>query len=216
MCTGLRVQYLAVIGGAMLLIAGTGCTVAGWAGDIIAGPGTELAVSSEYGGLESKTVAVVITASPYTLFRQPMMPLLVAKAVSGRMSEQLPTTTLVDPTQIIDFQKQNPYWSTLPYGDLAQRLGADRLILIDMISYSTQDPNNKHVWRGTMRANINVVESDSANADAFAYTNTVGARYPDHPIPLLDSDEQTIQLGMLKLFSHRVIGLFYDHKEARR
>jgi len=210
------VQRAAVICGAMVLIASSGCSVAGWAGNVIAGPGTEAEVTGEYRGLEGKTVAVVVTAPPHTLLRQPNMPLLVAKALSGQLSQQLPTITIVDPTQVIAFQNQNPYWSTLPYGDLARRLGADRLVLIDVVSYSTQDPKNKHVWRGTMTANVNVAEGDSANPDAFVYTNAVGAGYPSRPIPLLDSDEQTIQLGMLKLFSHRVTGLFYDHKEARR
>ena len=187
----------------------------GWAADVVAGGGSEVEVEGDYLGLADNAIAVVVTADERTLYRYPQTPQLLARYVGGQISENLASATLIDPGQIAEFQQQNPHWITLGYGELMNRLQVQRLVVIDVFAYSLHDPENKHVWRGVVAANINVAESDAANPDTFAYMNTVRARYPERPVPLLDSDEQTIQHGLLQLFSQRTAGLFYRHKEIR-
>ena len=194
----------------------SGCGMAGWAGYVMTGGEKPVEVDAQYTGLDNRTVAVVVTVDAHTRYRHPDAPLLLTRAVGGQMSAHLASTTFIDPGQIAQFQKDHPYWHTLPYGDLFDHLPADRLIVIDLYEYDPHDPDNRHLWRGQMSANIGVVERDSANPDAFVYHNTVHAQYPAHPVPLLKSDEQTIELGMRDRFARLVVRLFYDHKEKQK
>lgn len=199
----------------LMILALGGCAMFGWAADVVAGNSSEVEVEGEYIGLADTTVAVVVAADDHTLYHHPQVPQLLSRYVGGRISENMTSVTLIDPGQIARFQQQNPHWSTLDYGKLMNRLQVQRLVVIDIFTYSLHDPENKHVWCGIVAANVNVTESDAANPDTFTYMNTIRVQYPASPVPFLDSDELTIQHGLLQLFSRRAAGLFSQHKEPR-
>lgn len=199
----------------LMILSLGGCAMFGWAAHVVAGSSSGVEVEGEYLGLADTTVAVVVAADDRTLYRHPQVPQLLSRYVGGRISENMTSVTLIDPGQIAEFQQQNPHWSTLDYGELMNRLQVQRLVVIDIFTYSLHDPENKHVWRGVVAANVNVAESDAANPNTFAYMNTIRAQYPASPVPFLDSDERTIQHGLLQLFSRRTADLFYRHKETR-
>ena len=194
---------------------GAGCAIVGWGLDVVTGGEKSVEVLGGYYGLADKSVAMIVSADDQTLFVQPQAPSMIAKMIGAKIKDVIPTVILIDPQQIIAFQEKNPHWNTLAYGDLIKRFEVDRLLVIDLFHFATHEPNNSHVWRGSMEGGVYVVEAESSNPDAFTYSNTVRAKYPPHPVPLLESDSQTIQLGMLELFTQRVINLFYDHKEMR-
>lgn len=199
------------IAGAMLLVVTSGgCGLVGWGLDTIAGQEKEVEVEADYQGLEGRKVAVIVYAARPTLYRHPDAPMLVTRAVSGRIADEVPTAQLLEPALVTAFQTQNPHW--MPYGDLIEQLGVDRLVVVDLAEYTTHDPKNAHAWRGVLSANIRVVERESSDIDLPVYGNVVRVRYPDHPVPLLKSDDRTIELGLLNRFSFRVAGLFHDHR----
>ncbi len=193
----------------------TACGPLGWALDGLAGGPKPVEVDAEYEDLASRKVAILATAPPHVLYRHPNAPALAAKALGGRLAEHLPTAALTDPRQIESFQSENPYWPTMAYGELAAQLNVEGLIIIAIVVYSLHYPENRHVWRGRIEAAIGVAEAAGPDADSFAYTNTIRAVYPDRPLPLLDSDEQTIQFGVLSRFAQYAGGLFHDHEERR-
>ena len=199
------------IAAAVLLAAlSRGCAVVGWGLDSVAGGEKEVEVEAEYRGLEGTNVAVIVHAGSATLYRRADAPILVARAVSARIADTVPTARLLEPGRVAEFQAQNPHW--VPYGELMAKLGVDRLVVIDVADYTTHDPENTHAWRGVLSANVRVAERESSDTDVPVYGNSVQVRYPDHPVPLLVSDEGTIELGLLDRFSSRVAGLFHDHR----
>jgi len=62
-------------------------------------------------------------------------------------------------------------------------------------------------------ANVGVIDAHAQDPDNFVFYNTVQIRFPeDSTVGLVDSDDESIQMGMLILFARNAGGLFYDHQ----
>lgn len=170
-------------------------------------------VKAQYLGLADQRVAVLASADPHLLHQYPKAAALINQAVTARIARNVPGVTTTIPDQIDAFQKENPYWMNMRYGELAKRLDVDKVVLIDLIEYQTHEPGNAHIWQGLATANIGVIDADARDPDNFVFQNTVEARFPEkNSVGIIDSDNDTIQLGLIFLFAQRGGGLFYDHK----
>lgn len=170
-------------------------------------------IKAQYQGLENQRVAVMVSADGYTLYEHPDAPMLLCRAVTGRIATNVPGITVTVPDSVIRFQKTNPYWTNLRYGELARRLGVDKIVLIDLVEYRTHEPGNAHIWQGVITANIGVVDASIPDPDNFVFYNTVTAKFPQNSsIGVINSDHESIQLGMVVLFARASGGLFYDHQ----
>jgi hypothetical protein len=170
-------------------------------------------VSAEYLDLADRRVAVMVAADGHTLHRYPDAPLRLCRAMTTRIATHVPGVTTTIPSQIIQYQQDNPYWMNLRYGDLAKKLDVDKIVLIDLVEYQTHDPGNAHIWQGRITANVGVIDANARDPDNFVYHNTVSVQFPQgSDIGIIDSDNDTIQLGMVVMFARRGGGLFYDHQ----
>lgn len=200
-----------------LVLMLSGCQLAGWVAHGVAGGEKTVQIKAQYRGMEGKSVAVIVGTDENTLYAYPTAPLAIAQSVSARLAEGVPSARLTDPQQIAQFQRANPYWETLPPGDLIKRLAVDRLVFVDLIRYTTHDPGDKNVWQGAIVARVDVYDSQNANPNDRVFSAPVQASFPEsRAIGVLDADEKTIQLGMLKTFSLRAAGLFFDYEETRK
>jgi hypothetical protein len=96
---------------------------------------------------------------------------------------------------------------------LLKRLDVDRLIIIDLATYSTHEPGNTHVWRGVVTASVSVADAEVENPNNLTYTQAVGARFPEsQPVGVLDAEESTIEMGLNREFATRVATLFFEHQ----
>lgn len=194
----------------------SGCQLAGWMAHGMAGGKSKQDVKGQYAGLPNKTIAVVVAADDYTLFRYANAPFMVCRAVSARISDEITGSRVVDPRQIIKFQKDNPYWNTLLLSDLVTRLGVERMVYIDLVTYETSEAGNREVAQGKIVANVSVLEADAKtrglDPDQFAFTAVVQSLYPEeHEYGVIDADMQTIELAVVSLFSRDTVRLFRDH-----
>ena len=190
----------------------SGCNYLGFLGQAGRADEEIYEVSGQYLGLEGKSIAVMVVADEYLLFNYPHAQLGVARAVSARLADNMPTVTVMDPAQILAFQNNNPYWHAIAYGELIQKMRVDAIVLIDLIEYQTHEPGNAHIWQGQITGNVGVILADSPTPDDFVFYTAVRALFPeDRAVGIINSDEQTIQLGMLSIFSRDAGGLFYDH-----
>jgi len=170
-------------------------------------------VEAQYRGLDNQRVAVLVAADEYTLYRFPKAPAYTTKMVATSIQTNVPGARVADPRQILDFQARNPHWITYRYSDITKQLGVDRLVIIDLTEYRTHEPGNTHVWRGVMGASMAVVEADGADPDDIAVSFDIHVQYPEEgAVGLLDSDDQTMQLGMLQLFARDAVRIFHDHQ----
>lgn len=198
---------------AFLLTAGGCQNVIGWFAQVVGGGETTYAVDAKYRTLGGHSVAVVVEASQDIYFQYPSAPGTIQRAVTGEIRKFIPDVRLTDPVQIEKFQKENPNWTTLSYGDLLKRLGVERVVLIDMADYSLHEPGNANVWRGLASGTVGVLEDNAPNPNNFAFSESVEAQFPpDTKVGLLNGDDATVQLGLNKAFAQKVAFLFYDHK----
>ncbi|MAE66032.1 MAG: hypothetical protein CMJ18_17305 [Phycisphaeraceae bacterium] len=192
-----------------------GCAVAGWAGKVVGADRTVVTVDAEYEGLGGRDLAILVATDGTTSAQFPRAGARAARVMGAEIARNVPATKLIEPDRIDTFVDANPYWHSMPYSDVMDALGADRLLVVDVSRFTTRDQEHRHLWRGSIAADVHVVERESSNPDAYAYSQAVRAVYPQRPVPLLEHDEQTIQFGLLRTFSERAASLFYRHKEVR-
>lgn len=198
------------------MLTAAGCNIAAWAAHGAAGGKRTYHVKAQYLGLENQRVAVMVAADEYTLFQAPGAPLKVSRAVSSRIAANVPGVTVVPPRDVMKFQQENPYWTAVPYGELVAKLDVDRIVLIDLIEYRTHEPGNAHVWQGMATGEIGVVEAEAEDPDNFAFATTVRAQFPEQSaIGMLNTDNETVELGLLVTFARDAGGLFFDHEVVR-
>ena len=170
-------------------------------------------VQAEYLGLADQRVAVMVAADSHMLYQYPDARDNVCKAITGRIAKHVPGITTTIPDRISEFQDDNPYWINMRYGELAKKLDVDMIVLVDLIEYQTHEPGNAHLWQGLITGNIGVIDANSMDPDNFVFQNTISAKFPEEStVGIIDSDDETIQLGMIFLFSRDGAGLFYDHQ----
>lgn len=170
-------------------------------------------VTAEYLELADQRVAVMVAADGHMLHNYPHAPARLTTAITSMIAQHVPGVTTTIPEQIQRFQKDNPYWMNMRYSDLVKKMGVDKIVLIDLVEYQTHEPGNAHVWQGLITGNIGVIDANAQDPDNFVYYNTVSARFPQaSDIGVIDADDETIQLGMVLLFSRKGGGLFYDHQ----
>lgn len=220
---GRNTMPLALAALLLLAVTSNGCQLfgyiagAGFGGD----DGKKVEVEAEYLGLQGKTTAVMVNSDEFTLYQHPSAPLKVCRSVCERFKVDLANARVTDPDQLIKWQQDHPHWSTLRYSELIHKINVDRIVYIDLVEYSTHDePGNKYQLRGTIMANVSVIEAPGpdgkgGSGDNFAYSTTVRSRFPeDNPVGMLDADEQMVEYGVLANFSQSVSGLFHLHQET--
>lgn len=182
---------------------------------VVSGP-KQVNIKAAYTGLEGRRVAILVIVTEATLFEYPEAPIKVGRAVSTRIAANVPGSKLVTPAQIAAFQKANPHWDSVPGGVLIERLGVDRLVMIDLSEYSTHEPGNAHVFRGVVVGNVDVLEGDGIDPNNAVFSHYVAIRFPEgRAVSVVAEDAPTIELGMLDQFSRAVSGRFHDHTVIR-
>ena len=197
----------------------SGCNWIGYAADVIGGgdQAGQVSVEAQYRGLENQTVAVLVAADEYTLFEHPTAAAAVCRQASSKLATEITGVHVLNPKQIEQFQKDNPYWNTTAYGQLLERLGVERLVLIDLITYALREPGNNYEWRGQIVANIGVCEAQSVDPDQFVFATTTQASYPQGgSIGVINGDRKTTQMGLHSVFSQKLLHLFKDHETNPR
>jgi len=211
-----RLAWPAILLG--LLATLPGCDMLGFGAQIFNGDDARAQVEAQYTDLEKQRVAVMVAASDDTLFHHPRARPAMTSTISRQIAKNVKGVSLMNPKKIIDYQVENPYWHTLPYSKVMEVIEVDRLIVIDIVDYRTHQAGNRHIYRGLISANVGVLEAEAKNPDNFAFRTQVRAQYPrtaDSKVGAVNADEQTIELGVIKRFTAKAAGLFYEHKEVK-
>lgn len=215
LCKKLRgVLTLAFVGA--LAGALPGCEAAGYVADVFSPDKKTVNVTGEYFGLNNQSVAVLVSADLPVLEAYPHAPLEVSSALSEVIAANVPGVKVKDPIAVSQFQTRNIYWSTESYGKLAEKLGVNRLVVVELFKYQTRIPGNAEQYRGVIQARVEVSEADGPTPHNPSYTTDVEAAYPNYTtegIPY--ANELAIRKGMLDQFAALAGGRFYDHTVQR-
>jgi len=176
----------------------------------LAAPEPTKKVPAEFNKLQGKRVAIVVWAKPETLFQFPHVRLEVAAQVAWQLQQKVKNVQVVQPQLIADYQDRHPEWEGLPPAEIGKRFGADYVIFVELLEYTTRDPRSPTLYRGRARAGI--VVYDVADPARKWPLNPVTAEYPGGPVGVAAADDMAVHRGLLDLLGRKIAQKFYDHE----
>jgi hypothetical protein len=214
-----RLRALAAILAILVSCAGsTGCAVGHLVGGMMqnAEYQKQIEVPAKYPDLEGKSVAVVVDADRSVLYEFPQVIEKITTGVTLRIGRDVPSVRVMRPDQVVNWQWRTPQWNAMSYGGIAQSLGVERVILIDLYEYRLNPPGNQWLWECTCAATVNVIEADGFDPDMFADSFTVATKFPSvDAVDRSGASAQQIETGLLAEFVKQVAWLFHLHIEPK-
>ncbi len=199
----------------LLALAGPipGCALPGYLAHTAYRTGSHT-VEPAYDGLEDQRVAIFVSADRSISLEHPSLVPQVANAVALRIAGEVGTEAIVPPAQILQYQLDRPQWAAMPYPELAEKFGVNRLIIVDLYDFRLHEPGNAYTWEGVAAATVGVVEAEGAFPDEFSFTRELKVGFPDAPgygpNDFTANQVATVLTGRL---TDRVAWLFYEHEE---
>lgn len=207
-----RLALAAVLANCLCL---TGCNIAAWVGQAFRADEAPVAVKANYRGLENKRVAVLVSADEYTLFRFPRSPAALGTAMSNRIQSNVAGVSVALPGEVEAFRRQNPYWVSSRPSRLLDQLGVDRLVVVELNDYRTNEQGNANVWRGVIDAVVGVYEADAEVPDDRTFEQQVRAEFPENSrfgVLSHHAERHEIETAVLERFTLYAAGQFFDHE----
>ncbi|MFN0011656.1 MAG: hypothetical protein ACKVS8_08445 [Phycisphaerales bacterium] len=171
-------------------------------------------VESEYTGLEGKTFAVVVAADRVIQADFPEVIGKVTQDISERLAQEVGASGYVPGQAVLEFQYNNPRWVTMTLGQVANELGVERIVYVDLVEYRLNDPGNAYLWEGSAQGMVGVIEADSNAPDEFAFQKQLRVKFPDDQgLSPSDVPRAAVNTALVKRFIDRATWLFYDHEE---
>ena len=173
-------------------------------------------VLAEYDNLEGKTFAVLVNADMSLLYQFPSLVAKVTDGVSLRLAKHVEGTRFIPANNLLRWQYNTPQWMAMPYSELVESLGVDRVIIIDIYEFRLNPPGNRWEWEGAAAANVGILEKDSVYTDMFVAEYQVAGRFPTvRAVTQSQATPQQIETGVLAEFIKKTSWLFYDHTEPK-
>lgn len=199
----------------VLLVCG-GCQIVGIAGVMAESykRTSTQTILAEYSGLRGKSFAVIVSADRVIQSDHPNLVPRMQMAVIDRLRQNAGASGFVPPDLMMVFLASNPRWAARPYSDIAEELGVERLIVIEMIEFRLHEPGNSYIWNGAAAASVGVVEADGPLGDEFVYRKQQRVVFPDSDgYGPMDFGASYVSMRLQTRLLDRITWLFYDHEE---
>ncbi|MEM6553551.1 MAG: hypothetical protein AAF750_15655 [Planctomycetota bacterium] len=181
----------------------------------IPGQVTYATVDARYTDLAGKSVAVMVAADPFIDRRHPQARENIMGAVARSIVSEVEGARVVNPRDLVQYQEDNPTWTTVTPSTLITALKVDRLILIDIAEYRTSEPGDRTTKRGVITGAVSVYEAEASDPDEMALNVPVSVQYPRETqtkIGRFNASDESIELATVKEFTLRAGGVFFEHQ----
>lgn len=178
--------------------------------------GQEEQVKAEFRGLSGKSVAVVIYCDRRVQFDYQDLPLTLSATVAEELRKNVKPSGIVDPRRVVKYQDDNIHWDEMDRTELGKAFGADYVLFICLVEFSTREPGSMNLYRGRITAECSVYRVSLPEREARVWGGqTVRVVHPEHdPTGLLRENDRAIRDVTEHLFAERLVKRFYDHKVA--
>lgn len=205
-----------------LFALASGCAVFGLIGHAMPDP----TVDARYKGLAKQNVAIMVWTDRAMSYDWPTLQLDLTRGIQTRLGElagkkghpkELEGTTLVPAESVVRYQQDHPESDVEAVTDVAPRLNIDRLIYIEVQQFSTRPEESLELYRGSLTANVKVIEVVNGKArQAFEDPNVRVVwppKSPDEGSPGL-GDADTYERTLVA-FTTEVVNEFVPHVQPR-
>jgi len=217
----LVVRRAARLGAAALLAATClslgGCRSLGYVGYLLAPEAPQKTVPAEFEGLAGRTVAVVIFSDERVQYEYPYARLTLASAIRAELISRLKNTTVVDPGRVCRYQDEHINWEAMDKTALAKDLGADYVLQVALVEYTTREPGSVNLFRGRITAQAGVYQADLPERSARVWwcDNISVVNPKDNPVGLVGDGDRQIRGATERLFADALVKNFYAHKAPK-
>ncbi len=198
---------------ALLLCGLGGCTLIGGMAESYKQSSTH-AVPAEYVGITGKSVAVVVVADRSIEADFPGITSTLIDRINLRIRENCQPYKAFPGVQLVQYLTNNPQLLVRPRGELAQDLGVERLIVVELQEFRLNDPGNQYLWDGVAGAQVSVVEADGPLPDDYAFSRAIRVGFPDQKgVGPEQFGRDVVSSALLVRLVDRASWLFYEHQE---
>jgi len=174
----------------------------------------EKKVKAEFAGLAGKSAVIVVYADKRVQYEYPNVCLTLSSVIGGQLTKNVKGLTLIDPRRVVKYQDGNIYWDEMDKTALGKAFGADFVLFVSLVEYSTREPGSVNLYRGRINAQVGLYDASLGERDARVWRNrSVRVVYPEHTSTgvLRDSD-RGIRGKTEAVFADTLAKRFYDHK----
>jgi len=168
-------------------------------------------VPAEFPYLQGKKVCILVWADAETLFEYPWVQLEVSEHIAEALKPNVRGVTLVPNRSVVEMQQRDADWDRKDPAALGARLGAERVLMVELTQYTTREPDSPHLYRGHIAGNIKVYNTGYRDA-APVFKTSVEAVYPPDSAGQWGSDDQSVRKAAMEAFATEVAGKFYDRR----
>lgn len=175
-----------------LLLAGgacslCGCELVGVAANAASG---DEQVAASYTGLKGQHVGIMVWVDSAVAIDHPQLQGEVARGLQDKLQQaanvgdaNVKKIVWTKADQILQFQEDHPELQTVSAEEIAPRLNVTRLIYIEVDSFSLHPNQTVDLTRGSITADMKVLEVADGKANATYQENDIDVIYPPHSPP---------------------------------
>jgi hypothetical protein len=174
-------------------------------------------VKAEYTDLKGKRIAVVIAGLPAIDFEDPYARMDLALASAELIRQKVKEVQFVEQEKIERFQQENLGWISMPMREIGKKFGADRILYIELMQFTTVEPESVNLVRGRIWSQVSIYEVDSPQPNVPAYETEIQVVYPEQgPLPMSDTALIAARQQIIILYAQELSRKFHDHKRKIR
>ena len=174
-------------------------------------------VKAEYTNLEDKRVAIIIAGLPAIDFEDPYARMDLALASAELIKQQVKEVQFVEQEKIERFQQENLDWISMPMREIGHKFGVDRILYIELMQFTTVEPESVNLVRGRVWSQVSIYEVDSPQPNVPVYETEIQVVYPEHgPLPMSDTALIAARQQIIILYAQELSRKFHDHKRKIR
>ncbi|HUT60987.1 MAG TPA: hypothetical protein VNA25_24330, partial [Phycisphaerae bacterium] len=123
---------------------------------------------------------------------------------------------IVEPTKVLSYQEEHISWDTMDKTELGRVFGADLVLYVTLVEFSTREPGSVHLYRGIITAEASLYKTALAEPDSRVWkSDDIRVIYPeDSPSGVSAANDLLIRRNTVWLFADRLVKRFYKHTET--
>jgi len=190
-----------------------GCSTMGYLLYLVAPDPTET-VAAEFAGLDNHRIAIVIFADQQVLYEHPFVRLTLSAAVGSELQRHLKNVEVVDPARVIRYQDERLSWDAMEKTTLGRDLGADRVLYLALVEYTTREAGSLQLFRGRIYAEAGLYDVALPESTARIWDcPEIRVAYPEQsPVGLPGEDDRSIRAETERHFAEVLVRKFRKHE----
>lgn len=199
-----------------ILLAAGGCSQMSYLLYLFAPPDKPKEVEAEFKDLGGQTLAMVFYSDQKVLYEYPTARAELSAALGEQLRTNVKNIKLVDSRKVMALQDQKINWDTMSKSELGHQLGADYVLQVTLMEFTTRDEGSINIYRGKISAEASLYKVTDPNFrdERVWHCEDIHSGYPEKTNSGVPAENDIrIRSQTIKLFAERVAWKFYKHDE---